>query len=1291
MTAPSVTTTEAGAMVIAAYSSGVDFSSAPTAGNSMTLRGYDMSTSNGAASRTGSALQDEVQSVVGASGTKTMTQPTSAANIGHTIALKPAPIVSQSGYRWFENNPILAAQSWGGTGNDIANALALDSAGNIYVAGYTDSSGLTAGLSDQTLVKYNSAGVEQWSKTWGGTGSDIARALALDSAGNIYVAGYTSSSGLTAGGSDQTLVKYNSAGVEQWSKTWGGTGFDRANALALDSAGNIYVAGYTSSPGLTAGGVDQTLVKFDTTGNIDNCSYCVDRTTTEVDRTTTEVDRTTTEVDRTTTEVDRTTTEVDRTGLATITTICGGATLDVTAPLNSVAQNTPTTAPAEQQLFRLRLTLHAAESALSPGYYILKLQYAPMSGTCDIGFSGETYADVTASTPIAFADNPAATDGVPFAANANDPTHSGHTNIIQEYNEANPTDVTATIPAGQDGLWDFALKDNGAPANTSYCFRLVKSDGALLDAYSVIPQITTQVPTFEQSGYRWFENQDATGGVATFAKTYSSSSSVSFRKTARDASGNMYVAGGIKDDLFSNSDMLLIKYDASGIEQWSRRWGFAGSSVLLTVGVDGLGNIYVAGITNAGSSANDYQSLIKFNSSGDLLWNVFWGADGNDAAYDLAFDASNNIYVVGAYITGGSTQQSVSKFTPSGTNSWDRIWGGDSTDIARGVALDSSGNIYVVGETASTGLTAGSVDQTLVKYDSSGTLQWSKTWGGDGDDRANGVALDSSGNIYVVGETASTGFTVGSSDQTLVKYNPSGIEQWSKTWGGDGSDQANTLALDSSGNIYVVGETNSSGLTGGGDDQTLVKYSSSGVEQWSKTWGGSTPDSAGSVVVDGVGGIYVVGYNNILSGVGTLLRLNVSGEIPGCSYCVDRTVSEVDRAVAEVDRPSATATELLDTLWVPAPKIPTNISGTITTTVLCENVGSSISTSVPLNAVAQNTATTAPSSGTIFRLRTLLHGANKPVGSAYGPLKLQYAAMSGTCDAGFSGETYADVTASTAIAYADNPVATDGLALAAGPNDPSHSGHTNVLQEYNEANNTGVLTTIPVGQDGLWDFALKDNGGTAGTSYCLRIVKSDNTLLNAYSFIPQITIAVSGTLSIGFVDGSGAPVATPTFSLGAINRLGTFQTATGTFGDATRKLRVFNSLATNGWSVTLAPTGGATAAWNRTDNLAKYDYNDSGTNATDSAIDADSLGGQMSINPSAGTIASTCSLTGLSKGASGSYVEGTTNSLTLMSATSAAAMSCNWDFTGAPFTQTIPAAQSSGTYTMDMTATVVSL
>ncbi|MDP1614283.1 MAG: hypothetical protein Q8L68_00635, partial [Methylococcales bacterium] len=180
------------------------------------------------------------------------------------------------------------------------------------------------------------------------------------------------------------------------------------------------------------------------------------------------------------------------------------------------------------------------------------------------------------------------------------------------------------------------------------------------------------------------------------------------------------------------------------------------------------------------------------------------------------------------------------------------------------------------------------------------------------------------------------------------------------------------------------------------------------------------------------------------------------------------------------------------------------------------------STDVGTALALQDTAATLGSTGAVFRLRMLLHINTNQLAASGQAFKLQFAQMSGACDTGFAGETYADVTAATVIAYKDNATPSDGAALTANADDPTHGADTIVNQTYEELNNfTNSVAAIPSGQDGKWDFALYDNGATANTAYCLRAVLSTGTVINTYTVIPQITTAAAATVSC-----SAAPTTT---------------------------------------------------------------------------------------------------------------------------------------------------------------------
>lgn len=166
-------------------------------------------------------------------------------------------------------------------------------------------------------------------------------------------------------------------------------------------------------------------------------------------------------------------------------------TTSITTPLAS--QNSPATLSSTGQQFRLRMLIDVSVVSLPLGEGIFALQYAGKgTGTCAAPSGGTpaTYTDVTAATSISFFNNPTPTDGDAVVPNgALDP--SDGTQVAQTYEELNPFSNTATIPVNQNGLWDFSLYDNGAPASTAYCFRAVRNDGLSLNAYSQYPELTT--------------------------------------------------------------------------------------------------------------------------------------------------------------------------------------------------------------------------------------------------------------------------------------------------------------------------------------------------------------------------------------------------------------------------------------------------------------------------------------------------------------------------------------------------------------------------------------------------------------------------------------------------------------------------------------------------------------------------------------------------------------------------------------------------------------------------------
>jgi len=154
------------------------------------------------------------------------------------------------------------------------------------------------------------------------------------------------------------------------------------------------------------------------------------------------------------------------------------------------AQNTPITLAFAGKDFRLRMLVHIGSSVFSKNSQPLKLLFAQKVGSsCG---DDETFTDVTSSSVISFKDNTTPNDEEVLTFNSNDPTHGTDTVIDQTYVESNNfTNAVGSIEASQDGKWDFALYDHGAPSNTTYCFQIVKDNGSPLNTYTVYPEVTT--------------------------------------------------------------------------------------------------------------------------------------------------------------------------------------------------------------------------------------------------------------------------------------------------------------------------------------------------------------------------------------------------------------------------------------------------------------------------------------------------------------------------------------------------------------------------------------------------------------------------------------------------------------------------------------------------------------------------------------------------------------------------------------------------------------------------------
>ncbi|ULG80629.1 SBBP repeat-containing protein [Leptospira interrogans] len=333
--------------------------------------------------------------------------------------------------------------------------------------------------------------------------------------------------------------------------------------------------------------------------------------------------------------------------------------------------------------------------------------------------------------------------------------------------------------------------------------------------------------TFSNSGTRQWTRLLGVAGASTTAYGITS-----------DSLGNVYTTGMTSGNLdgqvqSGTQDLFVTKYDTGGNKQWTRLLGVAGIQTSARgITSDNLGNVYTTGATFGnldGQALSGTQDLFvtKYDGSGNKQWTRLLGVAGaTTQANGISCDIFNNLHVSG-YTLGNLDGQALSgiqdlfvtKYDTGGNKQWTRLLGvaGQITQ-ANGVAFDSSGNIYLTGRTSGNldgQALSGIQDLFVTKYDTGGNKQWTRLLGVAGvSTTAYGITSDSLGNVYTTGVTSGNldGQALsGTQDLFVTKYDTGGNKQWTRLLGVAGQiTQANGIASDSSGNTYLTGRTSGS-------------------------------------------------------------------------------------------------------------------------------------------------------------------------------------------------------------------------------------------------------------------------------------------------------------------------------------------------------------------------------------------------------------------------------------------------------------------------------------------------
>jgi len=310
-----------------------------------------------------------------------------------------------------------------------------------------------------------------------------------------------------------------------------------------------------------------------------------------------------------------------------------------------------------------------------------------------------------------------------------------------------------------------------------------------------------------------------------------------------DNLGSVFISGVTQGSLGGTNagglDAFVSKYDALGNLLWTHQIGTRQWDESFGVSTDGLGNVFISGKTEGslgGLNAGGYDAFVsKYDAVGNLLWTRQIGTKWDDESYGVSADGLGNVFISG--MTRGSlggpyagdVDAFVSNFDTLGNLLWTRQLGTSDWDTSDGVSADGMGNVYISGWTDGSlgGPNAGKSDAFVSKYDEAGNLLWTRQLGTDSSEETFGISADCMSNVFISGVTWGPlgGPNAGDADVFVGKFDRMGNLLWTHQIGTNDTDYGNGVSVDILGNVYISGWTLGplGGPNAGGADAFVVK------------------------------------------------------------------------------------------------------------------------------------------------------------------------------------------------------------------------------------------------------------------------------------------------------------------------------------------------------------------------------------------------------------------------------------------------------------------------------------
>lgn len=731
---------------------------------------------------------------------------------------------------------------------------------------------------------------QQWFATQTGTGdnTDKLSVIKSDNAGNFIMGGYTINPGA---GKDFLLIKINAAGDTLWTRTYNGTGngSDAITCLGIDAANNIYAGGYGKS---ITSGKDFLIIKYNPQG------------------------------DTVWTRYHNGAGNADDLGVAMVVNAAGtvwmtgssnaSTTLNVNIDYETVCYNTGGTLLFNATYDNGGLNDYPAAITLLPSdncavtgksYNNFDDDYVTITynavGTqvwmkrFDGGVGNDRATAITSDANsnvyvTGRADNGNDDDFVTLKYNS-----SGTQQFLKIFDGGNGNDRATGI--GIDAAGDLFVcgRTRGSLADDVELIEYNSANGAVNAqvSYSTPASLNDRpygmLVTSAGLCYIWGIADANTGGAGTnyemmtlkydhttlgWAKFYSGTATNDDEAfgVATDANGNI-VTAGYSTEISTLKDATWVVYNSAGTQTAAKHFNGQGDSSdkAVKVGIDDSGFSYAAGYAFMNGADHDFLTM-KCDAGGNILWyKTFDGTGKNtDEVTDMVVDAAGNVYECGnSKNANGDYDILVIKYNTLGDTMWTRRYNGaaNGDDQANSIILDHTGNVIVTGYSDGDNTIAVNNDFVTIKFSNAGATIWFKRWNStfNNDDRASVVKVDAQDNVYVCGRSNNGA----NDDYKLLVYTPAGVVSWQSVYdGGIGNDQPVAMALDASGHAYLTGSSVTDTSAGfSNNDYLTVKVNNGGAINWTKTYNGAGNDDdlPAAMVIDKNGNIVVTGKGDV--------------------------------------------------------------------------------------------------------------------------------------------------------------------------------------------------------------------------------------------------------------------------------------------------------------------------------------------------------------------------------------------------------------------------------------------